>query len=205
MGYDIRNVGNIDMTLVDMKRSAASKVLSILFRGEFKNTLQKIAKDESYVTFVKDHLNQLMSLISDKKYSHVIGQILQMFTSYNKELGDWIISRLLDIDCNSRQVTLLLTLTKCNPRRFLGRLQIIKNFIFEHVNSLTRNTEIQNNQLTKLQPFMETFIDLVTIFSKNLQIQSWCDEVIPPEESKNLQKYNTKELIGMNFLSHSLL
>lgn len=129
MGYDIRNVGNIDMTLVDMKRSAASKVLSILFRGEFKNTLQKIAKDESYVTFVKDHLNQLMSLISDKKYSHVIGQILQMFTSYNKELGDWIISRLLDIDCNSRQVTLLLTLTKCNPRRFLGRLQIIKNFI----------------------------------------------------------------------------
>jgi len=98
MGYDINNVGNITTTINSLKRSSASKVLSILFKDEFKNTLEKISQDETYIEYLKTNINDLLLLITDKTVSHVVAQILQMFTKYNKGLGDWIIGKLLDIN-----------------------------------------------------------------------------------------------------------
>ena len=196
LGYDIHNVGNIDTTILDMKRSASSKILAILFRGDFSETLEKIAKDEYYINHIKENLNNLMELISDKKLSHVIGQILQMFVTYNKDLGDWIIAKLLDTDCGSTQVSLLYTLTKCNPLDFLGRLQIIKEFIFKQCAHVVSSSAIVADDLLRLEPFMKTFVDLVSIYSKQLQIESWCQLVFDDADSKEKLKTNKQEFIS---------
>jgi len=44
--------------------------------------------------------------------SSVIAQILRIFTKYNKELGSWVIEKLLDINCKTDQVSLLYDLIK---------------------------------------------------------------------------------------------
>jgi hypothetical protein len=93
MGYDLSTVGNIEITINEMKRETSSKILGLLFRGQFPNTLSKIATNKEYIEFVKTHLNSMMDLISNPMTSHVIIQILQSFVSFNKELGDWIISK----------------------------------------------------------------------------------------------------------------
>lgn len=98
MGYDVHNVGNIDITLSDLNKATSSKIISILFKGDFENTLQKIATNEFYINYIKANLEELFNLISDQKLSHIVSQILKMFVKFNKELGDWIILKLLDID-----------------------------------------------------------------------------------------------------------
>ena len=188
MGYDLNNVGNIKTTIDSLKRSTSSKVLSTLFKREFKNILEMIAKDNSYVDYLKANLNNILEVIDDKAVSHVIAQILRMFTKYNKELGDWIIKKLLDIHCNKGQVSLLYDLIKCNPKEFIPRLKIVQSFIFEHCEIVEKKQDKQPKDLLQLESFMRTFIDLVNVYSKNLQIEDWCNQVLTPEELEEKKK-----------------
>jgi hypothetical protein len=197
MGYDVHNVGNIDITLSNLKKATSSKIISILFKGEFENTLQRIATNEFYIDYIKTNLEELFNLISDQKLSHIVSQILKMFVKYNKDLGDWIILKLLNIDCENRQVSLLYDLIKSNPKEFLGRLKIIKDFIFDYCDQLSSKENPSVKEIEKLEPFMNTFIDLVDIYSKNLKIDQWCKPVLTEEELTQRSNLPIQKFIGI--------
>ena len=200
MGYDVHNVGNINTTILDMKKTTSSKILSIIFKGDFTKTLQKISQSDHYVEHIKSNLNNLFDLLQDKNLSHIICQVLQMFVTYNKDLGDWIISKLLNTNCCSKQVALLCSLSKCNPEHFLARLHIIKDFIFKQFEITSNAENFEVVELRKLEPFMKTFKDLVAIYSKNLQIPSWSQKVFKEFDSSVFENNDLKtQFIGNLF------
>lgn len=197
MGYDLNNVGNITTTINSLKRATSSKILSLLFKGQFKHTLNRISNDEYYVQYLKTHLNELLLQIQDKTVSNVVTKILQVFTKYNQGLGDWIIGKLLDINCNNEQVSLLYELIKCNPQQFISRLNMVKNFILIHCKNLEKKSEIIGQDFLQLEPFMTTFISLVNIYYKNLQIEGWWKEVLSEDELIERKELETHKFIGI--------
>ena len=196
MGYDMNTVGNIHTTIRSLKKETSSKVLGTIFKGEFQNTLQKISQEDYYANYLKDHLNDLLLLIEQGTVSYVVAQILQTFTKYNKSLGDWIISKILNINCSGKQVNLLYDLIKCNPREFITRLKIVQEFIFNRCKELQMKEKVEPKDLLSLEPFMNTFIDLVSINTKNLQIDEWSNQVLKKEELKEKDKVSLNKFIG---------
>lgn len=159
MGYDLNNVGNIENTINDLKKETASKILTQLFKGDFKNTLAKVSVDLRYAEYIKEKFENLSTLLKSKSTSHVVGLILQTFVSYNRELGNWIISKCLDIECSSEQVSLLNALMKCNKTEYYERLQIIKTFIFDQITH-SKNVEIVERILPYFETYREEFLKL---------------------------------------------
>jgi len=147
MGYDISNVGNIDNSIIEMKKNTAAKVLGLLFKGKFNNTLTQVAVDNTYTEYIKNNLENMMELIASPQTSTLIGNILKMFVKYNKKLGDWVISKLLDFDIN------------LNKLAYSILQHHMHLFIFKLCKKLAKETEPNQEKLAKLQPFFDTFND----------------------------------------------
>ena len=56
--------------------------------------------------------------------------------------------------------------------------------------------EVEPKDLLSLEPFMNTFIDLVSINTKNLQIDEWSNQVLKKEELKEKDKVSLNKFIG---------
>ena len=195
MGYDITNVGNIENTIADIKMKTASKILEMLFKGKFPTTLSRLSTSEEYTDYAKNHLDNLIKLLANDCTSRVVGLMLQTFVAYNKELGNWIIYKCLDLDWESKQVSLLYTLIKCNQEEYLGRLNIVKKFIFEQIAIMASTEDIKQNQIQKLLPFFSTFLDLVTLYTKNLNLKG--SEKVQ-ESSENIEAFRGKFWSDLN-------
>lgn len=176
MGYDVLQVGNINTSLLEMARESSSKVLSLVFRNEFSSTLKAISQDAHFVQFIKDNLSRMLALMDAGGLDNVIGQMLKAFVGNNRQVGEWIISRLLKEGRSQSQVGILGTLVKANPEFFLSRIGIIKQFIFLRVEEeISKEFDLEN--FKRLEPYMNIWMELVGFFSKNLRIKEWREKV----------------------------
>jgi hypothetical protein len=176
MGYDVLQVGNINTSLHEMARESSSKVLSLVFRKDFSSTLKAVSQDTHFVQFVKDNLSRMLMLMDSGSLSNVIGQLLKAFVGYNKEVGEWIITRLLEEGRSQGQVGMLGTLVKANPMFFLSRIGIIKEFIFERIAEEIKK-DVNLEEIRRIEPYMNIWMELVGFFSKNLRVEKWRKKV----------------------------
>ena len=99
LGYDITKVGNYQRHLKQEQKKTALEVLSLLCSGEFKSILKVISQQPQTILKLKQSFSMLASLVGAKE-NLIIEPTFIAISTYNDEMGDWIINQFLQLSSN---------------------------------------------------------------------------------------------------------
>lgn len=94
-GYNLNNVKGKYADLVNRgQKKSAMEIMSFVCQGEFSSALKVISNQKETIDKIKEQFDFLASLAT-KNANISIEPIFIKISTYNKEMGDWIIKRLI--------------------------------------------------------------------------------------------------------------
>lgn len=142
LGFDLTKIGEYLNFIKQEQKKTALEVLSIICSGDFSSILKVIANQQQTIEKIKNSFNLLASLVSIK--ANLIEPTFIAISTYNTEMGDWIINQFLSKTVtgpsataqasrsqttNSRHASLVGEIVICNKEELPRRLTLLKDFV----------------------------------------------------------------------------
>jgi hypothetical protein len=157
----------------DQKKTAL-EALSLICSGDFSSILKVIANQPDTVEKLKKSFNLLASLVSIK--ANLIEPTFIAISTYNTEMGDWIIDQFLKGSRNHRHASLVGEIVICNRQEMPRRLNLLKDFVMTQLRQVNHQERSQHGVLiNKVLPFAKVFIHTLRIAAPDLDPSTQCD------------------------------
>ena len=131
-GYDVSKAkGKYSSMVVKGQKQTAMDVMSLVCSGEFSSALKVIANQRETIDKIKEQFDFLAKL--SKQKSSTIEPTFIKISTYNAEMGDWIIQQLLQRDGEASNASLAGKLTICDKAMIPKRLKLILSMILQKV------------------------------------------------------------------------
>lgn len=157
LGFDLSKVGDFLPYIKQEQKKTALEILSIICSGDFSSILKVIANQEKTIEKIKKSFNLLASLVNIR--SNLIEPTFIAISTYNTEMGDWIINQFLKGIRNFRHASLVGDIVVCNKAEMPRRLNLLKDFVMTEIQRITREERSQHGTLIKkILPFVKVFI-----------------------------------------------
>ena len=106
-------------------------VMSLVCSGEFSSALKVIANQKETINKIKEQFDFLAKLSKEK--SSTIEPTFIKISTYNAEMGDWIIEQLLSREGEASNASLAGKLTICDKIMIPKRLNLILDMLLAKV------------------------------------------------------------------------
>ncbi len=119
---------------------------------------------------MKKSFHLLASLVSIKK--NLIEPTFIAISSYNNEMGDWIINQYLNNNNINKHAPLVGEIVMCNKEELPRRLMILQSHVMKelaNICGLERSTH--GTLIKKLLPFIQIFIQTLRLSAPDLNLQ----------------------------------
>lgn len=123
LGYELNKVGDYVDFIKQEQKKTALEVLSIICSGDFSTILKVIANQEQTIDKIKKSFSLLASLVSIKK--NLIEPTFIAISTYNIEMGDWIINKFLKSGNLYNHASLVGEIVMCDKAELSRRLKIL--------------------------------------------------------------------------------
>jgi hypothetical protein len=171
LGFELSKIGEYLSYIKQEQKKTALEVLSIICSGDFSNILKVIANQSQTIEKIKKSFNLLASLVSIK--ANLIEPTFIAISTYNTEMGDWIINEFLKGSSsgsrNLKHASLVGEIVMCNKHELPRRLLLLKDFVMTQLQLVTREERSQHAILVKkILPFVKVFIQTLRIAAPDL-------------------------------------
>ena len=120
-GYDYNKVkGKYSDLVVKGQKQTATNVMSLVCSGEFSSALKVIANQKETIDKIKEQFEFLAKLSQEK--SSTIEPTFIKISTYNAEMGDWIIEQLINRAGDADNASLVGKLCICDKTMIPKRL-----------------------------------------------------------------------------------
>ena len=179
----------------EISKNISINIISMIFSGEFTETLRHISKDKSIFENIKQIYDSFEPNIN--KYVNIISKILINASKYNFELGDWLMQKLLNAEHDQIYAKLAVEIMKNNPEYVDKRINKYCSFLFKEIKNCCKKNKFENIGYF-IQYFCLTLNGLLlSPFINKIKVNIDLDEV--RNIMFNLHKYKPikKELINI--------
>eukprot|EP00347_Sterkiella_histriomuscorum_P017580 403348792 len=175
LGYDLTKVGDYLTHLKQEQKKTALEVLSIICSGDFKSILKVIAQQPKTIEKMKESFNMLASLVSVKE--NLIEPTFIAISTYNNEMGDWIINQFLKSPNLNKHASLIGQIIICNKTELPRRLRLLQDHVINQLRTITQeDRSTYATSIKKWIPYIQIFIETLRIAAPDIQnIQSEVD------------------------------
>ena len=157
LGFDMSKSSDHVGYIKQEQKKSALEVLSIICSGDFQQILKVIANQKQTIEKMKKSFSLLASLVSIKK--NLIEPTFIAISSYNNEMGDWIISQFLNNSSIYKHAALVGEIVMCNKEELPRRLLLLQNHVMKELESICKlERSTHGNLIKKLLPFIQIFI-----------------------------------------------
>jgi hypothetical protein len=140
-------------------------VMSLVCSGEFSSALKVIANQKETIEKIKEQFDFLAKLAKQK--SSTIEPTFIKISTYNAEMGDWIIQQLLQREGGASNASLAGKLTICDKVMIPKRLKLILDMILRKIKEAKQVTPAHSqNQCNKIQ----SFLPFASIYTRTLRL-----------------------------------
>lgn len=168
LGFDLSKVGDFLPYLKQEQKKTALEILSIICSGDFSSILKVIANQEKTIEKIKKSFNLLASLVNIK--ANLIEPTFIAISTYNTEMGDWIINQFLKGSRNYRHASLVGDIVVCNKSEMPRRLNLLKDFVISEISKITKEERSQHGTLIKkVLPFVKVFIQTLRVAAPDIE------------------------------------
>lgn len=102
--------------------------------------------------------------------SNLIEPTFIAISTYNTEMGDWIINQFLKGSRNFRHASLVGDIVVCNKAEMPRRLNLLKDFVMTEIQRITREERSQHGTLIKkILPFVKVFIQTLRVAAPEIE------------------------------------
>lgn len=102
--------------------------------------------------------------------SNLIEPTFIAISTYNTEMGDWIINQFLKGSRNFRHASLVGDIVVCNKAEMPRRLNLLKDFVVTEIQRITREERSQHGTLIKkVLPFVKVFIQTLRVAAPEIE------------------------------------
>jgi hypothetical protein len=102
--------------------------------------------------------------------SNLIEPTFIAISTYNTEMGDWIINQFLKGSRNFRHASLVGDIVVCNKAEMPRRLNLLKDFVMTEIQRITREERSQHGTLIKkVLPFVKVFIQTLRVAAPEIE------------------------------------
>lgn len=131
------------------QKKTALEVLSIICSGDFSSILKVIANQQQTIEKMKKSFNQLASLVNVKQ--NLIEPTFIAISTYNTEMGDWIINQFLKGGKVYKHASLVGEIVMCNKDELPRRLKILQEYVLKELSSIEKEDKsLHTNRIKKL-------------------------------------------------------
>ena len=194
-GVKFTDTNKVIEYISEIGKTISIKLISMIFTGEFNETLRYIAQDKSIFENIKQIYDAFEPNIN--RYITILSKILINASKYNYELGDWLLQRLLNIEHDQIYVKLAVEIMKNNPEYVDKRINKYCSFLFKEIKDCYNKNKFDN---------IGYFIEYFCLTLNGLILSPFIDKIkinIDLDEVRNiifnLPKYKLikKELINL--------
>ena len=150
-GYDTTQIKqSAPSFILKEQKKAAISVMTQLCSGDFKQVLQVIANQAETIAKIKSHFELLTSLSQE-----MIEPIFVSISTFNAEMGDWIINRFISTPGLEKHAELCGKLVVCDKAKALSRLQFLLQQIMKMLHDIRQESSSSLTQ--RVAPFIDIF------------------------------------------------
>ena len=121
------------------------EVMSLICSGDFSSALQVIANQKETIEKIKSQFDLLTSLVEIK--SSMIEPTLVSISTYNQDMGDWIIKRFITTEGFEKHAGLCGKIIVCDKKMVSTRLQLLLQRIIETLVKISTSKMSQSTHI----------------------------------------------------------
>ena len=154
-GYNLNNVKGKYADLVNKgQKKSAMEIMSFVCQGEFSSALKVLSNQKETIDKIKEQFDFLASLAT-KNANISIEPIFIKISTYNKEMGDWIIKRLIAKEGSPANASLTGKLIISDLSMVPGRLDLLLQSIIERLAKAAGMASGSSLQMTEISDLRE--------------------------------------------------
>lgn len=160
--------------LASEQKKTALEVLSKICSGNFASVLRIIANEKQTIEKIKGQFDLLASLVTIK--SSLIEPTFIAIARYNKEMGDWMIKKLLSSPSFEKHAPLTGNVVMCDRQEVPNRLQTLQEHLMAHF----EKGPCGGDQVPALVPVLQVFMQSVRLSAPSLLSFQRIDLAVEP-------------------------
>ena len=126
-GIDSKRTTEITKKITETQEKYALQIISKLCNQQFTKTLEIIANDQNTISKVKSSFDTLSALLV--QHEPWLTPIFLAIASHNSQMGDWIISRFLDLNKSREHAKIVTEIILSQDELIASRVLQLHRFI----------------------------------------------------------------------------
>ena len=156
MGIDTKKNADILKKTTETQEKYALQIISKICSQQFAKTLEVIANDQTIISKIKSSFDALTALLIP--HEAWLTPIFLAIASHNNQMGDWIISRFLDLNRSREHARIVGEIVLIQEEFIFSRvIQLHKFILFEIKRIILLSKAESMNKFNRLVPFIEAF------------------------------------------------
>ena len=198
----------------DIEKDISIKIISKLFTSEFIETLKSFAENSDII----ENIKQIYNAFEPNLINHIdiLPNIFINTSKFSYELGEWLLSKLLNIENSNIHAKLAIEIVQNNKECLDLRVNRYLGFVLENLNNIQISIKKNNISEDKLNKQLESISNYVSYFNivynkisispffRN-KINITIDGNILTNIIDNINTYTSINNIVINFISLLLL
>jgi len=167
-GFDVKKLPNANKKLMDAQENSALQVISKLCNNQFTETLGTLANEKNVINKIRSSFDNLTNLLMP--HESWLAPVFLAIASHNPEMGDWIITKFLDLSKSREHAKLVGDIILIDNEHLFERLARLNNFVLTETKRIS-SLGSKNESLSKfnsLVPFIEVLCTAARSISRDL-------------------------------------